>query len=435
MTVVAAVAPVGASAAAASSGAPAASPAASPASASVAAPRLPPVRLAVIEAMSGPFANTGDAIMRNLRFAVDRINARGGVALPDGRHPLELVSFDSKNQVDEALLLLRAASDQGMSIILQGNSSAVAAGLLEGINRHNQRNPAKRMVFLNYSAVDPALTNEKCSPWHFRFDANSDMRMAALTEVMKRDQSVRKVYLINQDYSFGQQVAQAARSALASKRPDVQIVADEFHAIGKVKDFAPYAAKIVASGADTVITGNWGNDLTLLIKAAREAGVNANFYTFYANALGAPAAIGDAGVGKVRAVAEWHYNAGEPGMDAAYAAYRKQFPRPADDYLNARMLHMVDMLAAALEKGGSTDAVTIARQLSGMRWTQEGADLWMRPADHQAIKPLYVFTMQKQGVGTARLDVEGSGYGFETALKVSAQDLTLPTRCVMPTLP
>ena len=398
-------------------------------------PKPTPVRLAVIEAMSGPFANTGDAIMRNLRFAVDRVNARGGVKLADGLHPLELVTFDSKNQVEEALIMLRAAADQSLSIVLQGNSSAVAAALIEGVNRNNQRYPAKRMVFLNYSAVDPILTNEKCSPWHFRFDANSDMRMSALTEVMKRDASVHKVYLINQDYSFGQQVAKSARASLAQKRPDVEIVADEYHPIGKVKDFAPYAAKIVASGADTVITGNWGNDLTLLIKAAREAGVKANFYTFYANALGAPAAIGDAGVGKVRAVAEWHYNAGEPGMDAAYQAYRKQFPKPADDYLNARMLHMVDMLSAALEKAGSADAAAVARNLSGMRWTQEGADLWMRPSDHQAIKPLYVFTMQKQGVGGAKRDVEGSGYGFETTLKVSAADLTLPTTCQMAKLP
>ncbi|OVZ58570.1 MULTISPECIES: branched-chain amino acid ABC transporter substrate-binding protein [unclassified Pigmentiphaga] len=394
-----------------------------------------PVRIAVIEAMSGPFANTGEAIMRNLRFAVERINARGGVKLADGAHRLELVPFDSKNQMDEALLLLRGAADQSIRIVMQGNSSAVAAGLIEGVNRHNQRNPGQRMVFLNYSAVDPALTNEKCSPWHFRFDASSDMRMAALTEVMRRDREVRKVYLINQDYSFGQEVSRSARAMLAEKRPDVEVVADEFHAIGKVKDFSPYAAKILSSGADTVITGNWGNDLTLLVKAAREAGFKGSFYTFYGNALGAPAALGDAGVGKVRAVAEWHYNAGEPGMDRAYDDYRRMFPRPADDYLNARMLHMTDMLAAALERAGKVDAAAIARQLSGMRWTSEGADLWMRPDDHQAIKPLYVFTMQKAGIGPVRRDVEGSGYGFETTLKVSAADLTLPTRCKMAKLP
>jgi branched-chain amino acid transport system substrate-binding protein len=70
---------------------------------------------------------------------------------------------------------------------LQGNSSATAAALIDAINKHNEREPRKRVLFLNYSAVDPILTNEKCSFWHFRFDAHADMRMAALMEVVRED--------------------------------------------------------------------------------------------------------------------------------------------------------------------------------------------------------------------------------------------------------
>jgi branched-chain amino acid transport system substrate-binding protein len=246
---------------------------------------LPPIRLAMIEGMSGPFANAGDAVQRNVQFAIEVVNARGGVRLKDGRHLLELSVFDNKQTIDESLIALRQVTDRHIPFILQGNSSAVAAGLVEAINKHNERRPDNRLLFLNYSAVDPVLTNEKCSYWHFRFDANATMRMQALTDVR-----ASKVYLIGQDYSFGHQVATAARSQLAAKRPDISIVGDEFHPIGKIKDFAPYAAKIRASGADTVITGNWGNDLTLLVKAARESGLNLKFYTFYGNGLGAPAA-------------------------------------------------------------------------------------------------------------------------------------------------
>jgi branched-chain amino acid transport system substrate-binding protein len=74
-------------------------------------------------------------------------------------------------------------------------------------------------------------------------------------------------------------------------------VGDELHAIGRVKDFIPYLSKIKASGAQAVITGNWGNDLTLLVKAAKEVGFTGKFYTFYGNALGAPTAMGEAGIG------------------------------------------------------------------------------------------------------------------------------------------
>ena len=123
-----------------------------------------PIRLAMIEALSGPNANAGEAVFRNLIWAVERVNARGGVKLA-------LERYDSKGQNEEALSVLRSAIDNGVRIVLQGNSSANAAALIDAINKHNERDPARRVLFLNYSAVDPALTNEKCSFWHFRFDA------------------------------------------------------------------------------------------------------------------------------------------------------------------------------------------------------------------------------------------------------------------------
>ena len=237
-----------------------------------------PVRLALIEGLSGAFANAGEAVWRNLLWAVERVNQRGGVALPGGRRKLELLRFDSKGQTEEALSALHSALDQGVAFILQGNSSATAAALIDALDKHNARSPERRAIFLNYSAVDPVLTNERCSPWHFRFDAHADMRLAALTEVMRGDVSLKRLYLIGQDYSFGQQVNRQARAMLAVKRPDIEIVGDELHPLGRIKDFLPYAAKIQASGAQAVLTGNWGNDLTLLVKAVREIGAAVKFY-------------------------------------------------------------------------------------------------------------------------------------------------------------
>ena len=272
-----------------------------------------PVRIALIESLSGPFANTGEAVFRNLVWATERVNARGGVRFADGAHRLAVERYDNKGQNEEALAALRSAIDDGITVIAQGNSSAIAAVLVDAINKHNEREPNKRVLFLNYSAVDPILTNEKCSYWHFRFDAHADMRMAALMDVLKDDRELRSIYLIGQDYSFGQAVLREARRQLGAQRPDIQIVGDELHALGRVKDFVPYAVKIKSSGAQAVLTGNRGNDLTLLIKAAREVGYEGKFYTFYGNALGVPAALGDAGVGKVIAVADWFPNeAGAP---------------------------------------------------------------------------------------------------------------------------
>ena len=390
-----------------------------------------PIRIAMIEGMSGPFANAGAAVERNLRFGVERVNARGGVKLRDGAHPLQLVVLDGKGSSEASLVQLRAVVDEKIGFVMQGNSSAVAAALIAAIDKQNAREPDARVVFLNYSADDPALTNASCSFWHFRFDAHAGMRMDALAEAIRRDDTVKKVYLLNQDYSFGHDVSREAQRALKERRPDIAIVGDEFHPIGRVKDFAPYVAKIRASGADAVVTGNWGNDLTLLVKAAREQGLNTKFYTFYGNSLGAPAALGDAGVKRVVAVADWHPNAGGAASDAYYQAFRARYPSPADDYLVLRVPLMIDMLAEALTRAGSADPTAVARALEGMKFDNGFHASTMRAEDHQLIQPLYVMEMDRAGTPGVHFDNEGSGYGFRTLLALPPEKTLQPTTCNM----
>jgi branched-chain amino acid transport system substrate-binding protein len=390
-----------------------------------------PTKLALIESLSGSFANTGEAVFRNLLWATERVNARGGVKLPGGARPLQLLRYDSKGSNEEALSALRAAIDDGVHFVLQGNSSATAAALIEAISKHNQREPGRRVVFLNYSAVDPLLTNERCNFWHFRFDAHADMRMAALMEVLREDKALQRAYLIGQDYSFGQAVLREARRQLSAQRPDVTIVGDELHPVGRVKDFAPYAVKIKASGAQAVITGNWGNDLTLLVKAAREVGYDGMFYTFYGNALGAPAALGDAGVGKVVAVADWLPNLPTEGSAAFYRAFRERFPRPQDDYVHMRMQLMVEALAQAMEQASSADALPVARALEGASVTLYGQAGAMRAADHQFQQSLVVGVMDRLGAPGVKFDVEGSGYGFRVVRQIAADKAAQPFTCQM----
>jgi branched-chain amino acid transport system substrate-binding protein len=392
---------------------------------------LPPIQLALIEGLSGPFANTGEAVVRNIAWAVERVNARGGVKTSQGMRRMVLTRYDSKGQSEEALSSLKAALDNGAQFVLQGNSSANAAALIDAINKHNEREPDKRVLFLNYSAVDPALTNEKCSFWHFRFDAHADMRMTALMQVLQADTSVKSAYLIGQDYSFGQAVLREAKRQLADLRPDVRVVGDELHPIGRVKDFLPYAAKIKASGAQAVITGNWGNDLTLLVKAAREAGYQGKFYTFYGNALGAPAAIGEAGLGRVIAVADWLPNVPGPESEAFYQSFRQRFTKPSDDYVHVRMQLMVEALAQAIEKAGTTQPVAVARALAIAHVSIAGQTGFMRAEDHQFQQPLVVGVMARQGEPGVPFDVEGSGYGFKVVRQLKAEQASLPSSCKM----
>jgi branched-chain amino acid transport system substrate-binding protein len=391
-----------------------------------------PIVLALIEGLSGGNANGGEAVFRNLLWAVERVNARGGVKLAGGAsRPLVLERYDSKGQIEEALSALRSAIDGGARFILQGNSSAVTAALIDAINKHNERDASRRVLLLNYSAVDPILTNEKCSFWHFRFDAHADMRMAALMSVLKDDRTLKSVYLLGQDYSFGQAVLREARRQLGVQRPDVAIVGDELHPLLRIKDFAPYATKIKASGADAVITGNFSSDLTLLVKAARDVGYDGKFYTFYGNALGAPAAIGEAGLGRVIAVADWLPNMPTRESEAFYQSFRKRFPDPADDYVHMRMQLVIEALASAMARAGSLEAAAVASALEKTSVSLSGQAGTMRAADHQFQQPLVVGMMDKQGRPGVKFDVEGSGYGFRVIKVIPPAQAEMPSMCRM----
>ena len=389
------------------------------------------VKVAYIDPLSGPFAQTGEQGLAEFRFAVDQINKSGRL----GKVKLEVVPFDNKVSPQESLNQLKRVIDQDIRYITQGNSSAVAGALIEAVNRHNERNAGKEILYLNYAAVDPAYTNEKCSFWHFRFDANSDMKMESLTTYMAGQKNIKKVYLLNQDYSFGHAVKKAAREMLSRKRPDVQIVGDDLHPLGKVTDFSPYIAKIKASGADSVITGNWGNDMSLLVKAGREAGLNVNWYTYYAGGLGTPTAMGEAAAGKVKIIAEYHSNVENNKAAKWDAEYRKQAPKGNPDFYFLRGKIMWDMFGKAIVQAKSIDPKAVALALEGMRHDGELGEVEMRKTDHQLIQPLYVLTLVKSaakgGPKNAKIDMEGSGLAPITEARLEGYTSATPTSCQM----
>ena len=287
-----------------------------------AAPAMADVKIAFIDPLSGGAASTGILAQKTHQFYIDAINAAGGI----NGEKIQLLSFDNKVNPQESLIQLKKALDDGARFVVQGNGSAVALAITEAVQKHNERNPGKEVLFLNYAAVDPALTNEKCNFWHFRFDADADMKMAAMTDVIAKDSKVKAVYLINQDYSFGKAVAAAARKMLTDKRPDIKIVGDELHPLQKVQDFSPYVAKIKASGADTVITGNWSNDMVLLIKAGKDAGLKVGWQTYYGGSPGTVTAVGEAGVDTLKQVSEWHKNATARSSTPRWSPSTSAFP-------------------------------------------------------------------------------------------------------------
>jgi branched-chain amino acid transport system substrate-binding protein len=346
------------------------------------------VKIALIDPQSGLMGPVGLNQLKSFQFFAEKFSQNNPAGVK-----FELIGFDNKLSPAESLNALKAATDQGIRYITQGNGSSVAGALIDAVNKHNERNPGKEIVFLNYAAVDPDFTNSKCSFWHFRFDADSSMKMEALVEHMKSDNSVKNVYLLNQNYSHGHQVAKFAKDIMARKTPAVKVVGEELHPLAQVRDFAPYIAKIKASGADTVITGNWGSDLALLVKAANEGGYTGKFYTYYTGVTGTPTALGSTMEGKVKQVAITHYNFGGE-MGKWTDEFKAKF---GDDMYTGQIPTLYNALSLAMAQAKSTEPAKVAPVLSGLKFKNWNGDVEMRKTDHQLQQPLQITVWQKAG--------------------------------------
>ena len=381
------------------------------------------VKIAFIDPLSGGAAATGENGLRHYQFIAEYLNGK------QTDFKFEVTGYDNKVNPQESLVAAQKAIDSGIRVITQGNGSSVAAALVDFVQKYNDRNPGKEVVYLNYAAVDPILTNEKCSYWHFRYDANSDIKMAALTNYMKSRSNIKKVYLINQDYSFGQSVRQAARAMLKEKRPDIEIVGDEVTPLQKVTDFAPYIAKIKAAGADSVITGNWAQDWNLLVKAAADAGLQADFYTYYAGGAGGPTVVKQTGLQhRVFQISEGIANIEHKESQEIEKAFR---PKVGTGVLYPRAFNEMNALLKAMQEANSADPNKFAPKLDQTKMEAfNGGEAFMRADDHQFFQPMYISSIGPLEAGMP-FDEENTGWGWKLIGKVDAKDTIVPTTCKM----
>ncbi len=381
------------------------------------------IKIGYSEALSGVFAQVGDQGIKSIQYAVDGVNARGGVM---GKK-LELVPFDNKGQPSDALITMQKMLDENIPVLLNCGPSNIASALIAAVDKNNELNPAHRIVYVNCGGLAPELTNEQCSFWHFRTSAHAGMQAEIMVRALPRD--ITKVYLINQDYLFGQSAQRDLKVFLARLRPDIQVVGEEMIPLGKVKDFSSYISKIKTSGAQALLTGNWGPDLTLLIKAGMETGLPVDYYTMLGHLAGTPTAIGPGGDGRVHSVLSFHENVPAENNDAARMAWVEVFRSRNDfNYIFGDRLVAVELIARAIEKAQSTDPMRLALAMEGIELIDAaGKPVTIRPEDHQGLMTYYGALFSK-GV---KYDSEKTGLGWKTTAIVQAADVGQPTTCKM----
>lgn len=381
------------------------------------------VRIAFIDPLSGPLADVGRNGLRSWQFMAER---KSGAGNPAGVRFM-VAGFDNKGSPQESLNVLKVVIDQGFRYIVQGNSSGAAAALSDAVTRHNAHQPDKAVLFINYAAMDPALTNEKCSFWHFRIDADTSMKMRALTRFLIQQPDLKKVYLLNQNYAHGQQVSQHFRQEIERLQAGVRVVGDELHAPFQVNDFRPYVQRIKASGAQALVTGNWGVDMRRLVQALQEEGVNLPLFAYYPGLKGTPTALARATSSmSVYQISYSHTNQEAP-VDELSNAFRKRY---GEDLVVLASYDGLEMLGQAMKHMGTTDPVRVAARLSGMIFQGFNGPVQMRADDHQLQKGVYISRWQQIDAAFP-VGAEGTDHTFAPVQFLPGSEISGSTQCQM----
>lgn len=378
------------------------------------------IKLAFIDPLSGPFATVGDAALKTFQFAVDEVvNDKGGVL--DGRK-MEVIYFDSKGSARNTQRKLREAIDQGARYVLQGSSSHVANELTKAISRRNAREPDDPVVFIDYAANDPALTNENCSFWHFRFDVHAEMKVAALAKTIAANPEIKSIYIIGQDYGFGHAVSESMKRYIHAENKGIEIVGDVFHPVGLVEDFGPYADAIRTLNPDAIVSGNWGVDMDRLLTAVHDEGLEQPIYTLFG------ATTDERSEGKLHMAHAGLYSNVPDRLIAMSKAFTKRFPESA--MTSRQIITSIEFLAGAIEKAGTDDPLQVAFAMEEMEMeTITGDTVRMRSRDHQMIKPIRV-SVQRNDVENIVTGEVGPGYVAVGSMAAEQVD-SLPTSCQM----
>jgi branched-chain amino acid transport system substrate-binding protein len=382
------------------------------------------VRIAFIDPLSGPMADVGRNSLLSWQFVAER---HGGGNNPAGVR-FVVAPFDNKGSPHESLNALKAAIDQGFRYVVQGNGSGVTHVLADAIARHNARRPDAPVLLLNYAATDPALTGERCSYWHFRIEADTAMKVAALIDFLAGQPEIQKVYLLNQDYAHGQQLARHFKEAAAERLPALQVVGEALHPAFQLRDFGPLVQRVLSSGAQAVVTGNWGEDFVRLVQALQTAKAQLPLFTYYAALPGAPKALAQGRLPMPVYQVALHHNNPDGEMGRLAADFRR---RHRQDFVVYATHTGIQMLGVAMARARSTDTRRVADVLSGMDFPILGGTATMRGDDHQL--QLGQFISRWQPVDAVYpVGAEGTGHTFAPLQYIAAPVLSQPVRCNLP---
>jgi len=385
-----------------------------------------PIKIGVTEPLSGPVTYVGEGFVAGVKFAANKLNQSGGVL---GRQ-VEIVPADSELKPDVAT---RRANDllfgEKVDILAMGTGSSIAKAVSQVANQNHK-------IFISYSTEAAEFTGEEFFDTSFRCCLNTDMHsgMLAVYFCKTAPQKPTKFYLLNQDYNFGRACADGFKKAFDRvKGPNQVIVGEEYHPLQKVQDFGPYITKIMASGAEVVITGDWGQDNRLLLQQGKALGWKVKTGEYFLNDAVVLQAVKDAAVGHITADA-YHMTIDTPENRAYLQEWRKHYPDAPINYRYpdlaiTRAVNAILWAGDVINRAGSLDTDKIIKAWEGAKFKAVWGEVEMRACDHQIQTPGFVSEIMDPDKIPANIRYWGMDFPYiGKPTRISKEDMSVPPK-------
>jgi branched-chain amino acid transport system substrate-binding protein len=337
------------------------------------------IKIGATEPLSGTFKDIGERYLDGVIYAAKVINESGGLL---GKK-VEVVPIDSELKPDVATrkaqnLILK----DGVKFFCGGTGSSVGAAMESLAEKEN-------VIFFTYGMDAASMTGAKCNKNFFRPGGSTDGRSFALAQLIVK-MGYKKIAIIAQDYSFGQEALAAFKKKVAELSPDAKIVAELYHPAG-TKDYAPYVSQLIAAKPDVIFTPNWGNDLTLLLKQGRPMGMSQKIFSYYINDEVTIKALNDDKMMIGNMGAEIYTLSIPTKKNQEFVAKFHKDKGYYPTWLRGKAYIALMFWAEAVKKAGTTDVAAVIKAWEGLSYDGPAGVWTMRACDHQAQVP-YWFT-------------------------------------------
>jgi len=337
----------------------------------------------VIEPLSGAFKDVGDRYVNAVKFAIEQINAEGGLL---GKKVVGIYEDDALKPAIATRKAKKLILKDGAKFIMTGTGSHITLAMAKVAKKH-------KVINVSYGTEAASITGSRFTRYTFRACMNTDQHSAVLVQyIVDKYPDLKKYYIICQDYSFGREAAEGFRKKFEQIKPKgARIVGEIFHPIA-TKDFAPYISAIMASGAEVVLSGNWGQDLQLLMKHGYSLGWKVKLADYFlADPVHIKAVGGKPAIGNISGDF-YMISTDTPQNEAFLKKWAAKFKDAPFEYkwptgAMGRAYWAVRFLAAAIEKAGTTDVEKVIKAWEGMEIEAAWGKAKMRACDHQMIGP------------------------------------------------